>query len=154
MENKSSFRITENNKKEILEKSDEAVERALEACGLKAEGYAARLCPVDTGLLRNSIVSAVGGKEPSKTKYVADRAQSKYASKKKKKGSKSKKEKKSGEYTGQIAPERYGIPYVIVGTNVEYARKIEFSEKSYLRPALEDHIDQYKRIFDNELKKG
>jgi hypothetical protein len=145
------FRITENNKKEILEKSDEAIERALEACGLKAEGYAARLCPVDTGLLRNSIVSAVGGKEPSKTKYVADRAQSKHSTTKK--GSKSKKEKKSGEYTGQIAPEGY-VPYVIVGTNVEYARKIEFSDKSYLRPALEDHIDQYRRIFESELKKG
>lgn len=32
-----------------------AIERALEAVGLQAEGYAKMLCPVDTGRLRNSI---------------------------------------------------------------------------------------------------
>ena len=35
-----------------------AIERALETCGLAAEGYAKRLCPVDTGNLRNSISHA------------------------------------------------------------------------------------------------
>lgn len=34
---------------------DDAIARALEAIGLVAEGYAKRLCPVDTGRLRNSI---------------------------------------------------------------------------------------------------
>lgn len=38
-----------------------AIERALETCGLAAEGYAKRLCPVDTGNLRNSISHAVEG---------------------------------------------------------------------------------------------
>ena len=32
---------------------------ALEKCGLLAEGYAKKLCPVDTGRLRNSIAHAV-----------------------------------------------------------------------------------------------
>jgi phage gpG-like protein len=145
------MKITENNKVEIQKLADQAVEKALEICGIKAEGYAANLCPVDTGLLRNSIVSAVGGKEPSKKKYVADRAQSKYASKKK--GSKSKKEKKSGEYTGQIAPDT-GTPYVVVGTNVEYARKIELSDKEFLRPAIEDHIGEYNDVLKKELENG
>lgn len=35
--------------------------RALEKCGLVAEGYAKRLCPVDTGNLRNSITHQVDG---------------------------------------------------------------------------------------------
>lgn len=34
---------------------DGAIARALEVIGLVAEGYAKRLCPVDTGRLRNSI---------------------------------------------------------------------------------------------------
>lgn len=33
--------------------------RALEKCGLTAEGYAKLLCPVDTGNLRNSITHQV-----------------------------------------------------------------------------------------------
>ena len=34
---------------------------ALEECGLVAEGYAKRLCPVDTGNLRNSITHTQSG---------------------------------------------------------------------------------------------
>lgn len=33
---------------EVLEAFDEACLRALERCGLQAEGYAKDLCPVDT----------------------------------------------------------------------------------------------------------
>lgn len=36
-----------------------AVARALEEIGLVAEGYAKRLCPVDTGRLRNSITHSI-----------------------------------------------------------------------------------------------
>lgn len=36
-----------------------ALLRGLEKCGLVAEGYAKRLCPVDTGNLRNSITHVV-----------------------------------------------------------------------------------------------
>lgn len=37
------------------------VERALEAVGLQAEGYAKLKCPVDTGRLRNSISHSAQG---------------------------------------------------------------------------------------------
>ena len=43
------------NSKEVLEAMQQAAVRALEKCGLTAEGYAKKLCPVDTGNLRNSI---------------------------------------------------------------------------------------------------
>lgn len=39
----------------IFEALHDAEIRALETCGLLAEGYAKRICPVDTGNLRNSI---------------------------------------------------------------------------------------------------
>lgn len=49
------FEIQADNTDEIKSIAKEAVERALEAVGLLAEGYAKRYCPVDTGRLRNSI---------------------------------------------------------------------------------------------------
>lgn len=52
--------ILENNAKLIEEAIQGAVAAALEEIGLVAEGYAKRLCPVDTGRLRNSITHAIG----------------------------------------------------------------------------------------------
>ena len=43
----------------IEQASDEAIDRALEAIGMQAEGYAKMKCPVDTGRLRNSITHTV-----------------------------------------------------------------------------------------------
>lgn len=48
-----------NNANEVLEEFHEQIAVALETIGLVAEGYAKRLCPVDTGRLRNSISHAV-----------------------------------------------------------------------------------------------
>ena len=44
---------------EVLSAFDAALARGLEKCGLVAEGYAKKLCPVDTGNLRNSITHTV-----------------------------------------------------------------------------------------------
>lgn len=43
----------------VREEFRSAALRALEKCGLTAEGYAKQLCPVDTGNLRNSITHQV-----------------------------------------------------------------------------------------------
>lgn len=51
------------NRETIMNASYEAIERALEAIGLQAEGYAKMLCPVDTGRLRNSITHTVDATE-------------------------------------------------------------------------------------------
>ena len=48
--------------------TDEAIERALEAIGITAEGYAKLLCPVDTGRLRNSITHDV--RKSEKAVYI------------------------------------------------------------------------------------
>ena len=47
--------VREDNREAIAEAIDQALATALEEVGLVAEGYAKRLCPVDTGRLRNSI---------------------------------------------------------------------------------------------------
>ena len=51
--------VRANNAKAIEESMRSAFMVALEEVGLVAEGYAKRLCPVDTGRLRNSITHAI-----------------------------------------------------------------------------------------------
>lgn len=46
---------------EVLRELADKIPIALKTVGLVAEGYAKRLCPVDTGNLRNSITHAVEG---------------------------------------------------------------------------------------------
>lgn len=53
-----SFYITDDNTQECLEALKDQTAAALEEIGLAAEGFAKRLCPVDTGRLRNSITHA------------------------------------------------------------------------------------------------
>lgn len=53
---------------EVRQAFEDAIARALEKCGLVAEGYAKKLCPVDTGNLRNSITHRVDAGE--KAAYI------------------------------------------------------------------------------------
>ena len=59
-----NVQITDNSEK-IIEAMQQATVRALEKCGLTAEGYAKKLAPVDTGNLRNSITHEVDEEEPA-----------------------------------------------------------------------------------------
>lgn len=142
----SEVEITTNNIKAVIEASDEAIERALIAVGRIAEEYAAHACPVQTGLLKNSITSAVGGKGTSISSYKADKPASKN------------KETASGSYSG-IAPAE-PMPYVIVGTNVKYAQSVELGSsknhnpKPFIGPAIENHLKEYEGIIRSELEKG
>nr|DAT75803.1 MAG TPA: putative tail component [Caudoviricetes sp.] len=47
--------VRADNRREVADAIDQALAAALEEVGLAAEGFAKRLCPVDTGRLRNSI---------------------------------------------------------------------------------------------------
>lgn len=55
MKTEMGFYIKTDNTEAVKNATRLAVYRALNAVGLQAEGYAKRLCPVDTGNLRNSI---------------------------------------------------------------------------------------------------
>lgn len=59
-----SVEITDNSK-EVSAAIKAALLRGLEKCGLVAEGYSKKLCPVDTGNLRNSITHVVDEQEPA-----------------------------------------------------------------------------------------
>lgn len=135
--------IKENNKDEVIKELDQATLKALTEIGMQAEAYAAALCPVQTGLLRNSITSAVGGQAPTKSSYSADRPNAAGNS-------------VSGSYEGKAPAE--STPYVALGSNVEYAASVELgssthrSPKAFLGPAILNHKDEYKKILEEELK--
>lgn len=59
----SDLEIREDNADQFESQTKSAVERALEKIGLVAEGYAVKLCPVDTGRLRSSITHVIDSGE-------------------------------------------------------------------------------------------
>ena len=140
------FEVIENNKDEILGSLDEAIERALEAMGMQAEAYAKAACSaVDTGLLRNSITYALGGKPAAKGSYTASNP---------KPGKPS-----SGSYSGSAPAEKNTV---FIGTNVEYAPYIEMGHSlpsgghvagiHFLEHAVLGHTAEYKELVEAALK--
>lgn len=123
--------ITDNSA-EVKTALEQAKARALEIIGGKIESYAKGLVPVDTGALRNSLTHAVDGDT-----VIAGSAIS-YAA------------------------------YVELGTGKEYSPPPEWMENNaprgagiisrsvkprpYLRPAVENHLDEYKNVIETELK--
>ena len=124
----ASIEIRVDNVDKILKLTDEAICNALEIIGNKGADNAAALAPVDTGRLKNSITSEVSKDEKA----------------------------------------------VYIGTNVEYAASVEFGHhqevgryvpalgkrlvnefvpaQPYIKPAMVNHINEYKDILVSELK--
>lgn len=140
--NALSVQVTDNSA-EVLRGLERAKARALEIIGLKAEGYAKKLCPVGTvestgikgyrgGTLRNSITHAVD------KDTVAIGSNVEYA------------------------------PHVELGTGPHFEPPPDWetftSERGsgvgrgyvkprpFLQPAIEEHRDEYKTIMESELR--
>ena len=138
------IKITEDNTGQVLSELEKAVVRALESIGTNAEKYAKALCPVGTtestgkkgyrgGTLRGSISHSVN---PS-NKTVSVYSNVEYA------------------------------PYVELGTGPYFTPPPEWEQfnvpkskglghayvhpRPYLRPAIQDHLDEYKNIIKSEL---
>jgi phage gpG-like protein len=143
------FTITDNTD-EVIAAKDEAIERALEAIGLQAEGYAKMLCPVGTpestgiegyhgGTLRNSIShttdhsngedSAIIGSNIPYAPYVE-------------------------HGTGLYADNGNGrkSPWIWVDENGKPHKTSGMTPRHFLKNAIADHIDEYKDITENYLK--
>ena len=139
---------------EIISAKDAAVERALEIIGGKMERYAKALCPVGTpestgiagyrgGTLRNSI-TYITSNHSGKTVTIPKASASPTAP-------------LHGGTQEDASTDEKNVVYV--GTNVYYAPYVEegTSKKAprrFIKPALNDHLSEYKHIFLNELKKG
>lgn len=137
--------VDKNNSEEVERALGHAIERALTMIGMKVEYYAKHLCPVGTsestgkkgyrgGTLRNSITYQVD----TKAEEVAIGSNVEYA------------------------------PYVELGTGPYFntppqweqfgskkgssIRRSYVKPRPYLRPAIEEHIDLYKRIIEDEMR--
>lgn len=125
------------NSKEVLAAMHEAAARALEKCGLVAEGYAKKLCPVDTGNLRNSITHTVDEQEPAaiigtNNEYAA------YV------------ELGTGKYAEGGRP----TPWVYQDAKENWHMTHGQRAQPFLKPAVADHAAQYRDILESELKNG
>lgn len=132
-------------KKEIQSQLNDALDRAMMTVGMMGESEAKRNLTknksVDTGLLRNSITYARGGKPANISGYSADRGEG------------------SGSYSGSAPSDSKDQCTVYIGTNVEYAPYVELGtsrsvEKPYLRPAATSVGAKMKGIIQAELQKG
>lgn len=121
----------------VKEELEAAVLRALEKCGLTAEGYAKMLCPVDTGNLRNSITHQVQQSEAAV--YIG--TDSEYAA-----------------YvelgTGKYYPGGRQTPWVYQDAKGNWHLTHGQRAQPYLKPAVADHVPQYRSIIEGELKNG
>ena len=123
------------NSKEVSDNIKAALLRGLEACGLVAEGYAKKLAPVDTGNLRNSITHTVDEEEPAA--YIG--SNSSYASYV---------ELGTGKYVSGGRP----TPWVYQDEKGNWQRTNGQKAQPYLKPAVADHANTYRKIIEDELK--
>lgn len=125
------------NSKEVLSAFQEAAVRALEKCGLTAEGYAKKLCPVDTGNLRNSISHKVDESEPAA--YIGTNTEyAPYV------------ELGTGIYIQGGRP----TPWVYQDANGNWHWTRGNPAQPFLAPAVKDHVQTYRNIIESELKDG
>lgn len=137
--------IKEDNSEEIMSELDFALERAFERIGLIAEGHAklnlTMSGAVDTGRLRNSISHATHLNAQAKDYSWTDSTKGRGT-----KGG-------SDSTVPRATPEEKSVA---IGTNVEYGPYIELgtskiTPRPYLKPAIIDHIEEYKAIIEEEI---
>lgn len=111
--------------------------RALERCGMEAEGYAKDLVPVDTGRLRNSISHAVS--EDEMAAYVGtNTSYAPYV------------ELATGIYAEGGRP----TPWVYQDANGNWHWTRGNRAHPFLKPAVANHAGTYRNIIEDELKNG
>lgn len=119
----------------VKEAFEVAIMRGLEKCGLTAEGYAKKLCPVDNGNLRNSITHQVD--TGTQTVYIGSNLE--YA-----------------PYvelgTGKYYPGGRPTPWVYQDAHGNWHYTHGNRAQPYLKPAVADHAQQYRSILEDELK--
>lgn len=126
------------NKDAVLKAKAKDIEKALETIGKVAERYAKELCPVDTSNLRNSISHEVNMGDNSviigtNVKYApyVEFGTGKFA--------------EGGD--GRPTPWAYQDP-----KTGEWIWTHGSKPQPYLRPAIDNHLQEYKDFIEQELK--
>lgn len=144
------FKLTvdiESHKNEITKAMLAQAKLGLKAVGEVAAGYARENCPVDTGLLRNSIASGLAGELPSTQGGGHSYSDNANAQK--------------GGYVGRLPADIGGTLTVYIGSNVEYAAAVEYRDiehrvgkAHFLRDAITENIEEYQEILTAALTAG
>lgn len=111
--------------------------KALETVGLVAEGYAKKLCPVDTGNLRNSITHRVELDGGNSAAYVG--SNSEYAAYV---------ELGTGQYVSGGRP----TPWVYKDAKGNWHYTRGNKAQPFIKPAVSDHAQEYRDIISDTLK--
>lgn len=127
------------NSEEILAAMLEAKLRALEKCGMTAERYAKKLAPspgkAGTGRLKNDISHKVVESESSV--YVGTNVE-------------------YGVYhefgTGKYTPGGRPDPWVYQDDEGQWHRTEGVKAQPFIKPAVADHAQQYRKIIEGEMK--
>ena len=143
MAKEMGIRITADYSNEVLNAMKQQVQKALEECGLLAEGYAqvnlTEQKAVDTGNLRNSITHKVVVNDQEKRCYIGTNVE--YAP--------------YVEFgTGIYAEAGDGrrTTWVYKDDKGTWHRTNGMKSRPYLRPAVSDHVDTYKQVIEDNLK--
>ena len=112
-------------RREVERATEKAMKKAARMIGGSISGHAVELCPVDTGLLHNSITFALGGDAPDKSVYYDDNME------------------QMGEYDGTAPMDDDHEITVYIGTNVQYAPynelgTVRMDARPVIRPAMEN----------------
>ena len=122
------------NSEEVLAAMLQAKLRALEKCGLVAEGYAKKATPVDTGNLRNSISHKV----TEDAVYIGTNTE--YAP--------------YVEFgTGKYYPGGRPDSWVYQDDKGNWHRTEGAKAQPFIKPAVADHAQEYRKIIESEMKK-
>lgn len=127
-------------KQQVEKATEKAMKKAAKMIGGSVAGHAIERCPVDTGLLKNSITYALGGEAPEKMEYTDDAGE------------------QTGSYDGTAQKDDNHEITVYIGTNVQYAPyqelgapNINLSARPFLRPAMENNTREIEQIIRKEL---
>lgn len=124
------------NSDQVKDEMQAAALRALEKCGLTAEGYAKKLCPVDTGNLRNSISHSVSDEEMAA--YVGTNSE-------------------YGIYvemgTGKYATGGGGrpTPWMYQDEKGNWHKTAGNKAQPFIKPSVADHAKTYQSIIKSEM---
>lgn len=144
-----TFRIEDDRTAEVIKKTHEAILDGLDAAGVQAVSIATVEIQkepqrVDTGLLKNSIAYAVVGKSAVPSTYSAD-------------GPDKDGVVHEGSYSGVAPDEGEDKPYVMIGTNVEYAMYVHegtsrMKANRFIKKAIEENKEELLQIVAKELR--
>ena len=132
--------ILDDHSAEVLKAFDAACNRALEKCGLVAEGYAKKIVnspgKFGTGVLRNSITHTVTNSGERAAYVGTDSEYAIYV------------EMGTGKYVTGGRP----TPWVYKDAKGNWHMTHGQRAKPYIKPAVADHAQQYQKIIKSELE--